>query len=1107
MIEFITGSSGTGKTTAMFRRIEEFSNAGKNQVILVPEQYSTEFDKKLYFRIGAKAFNKLMSLSFSSLARQLFQLYGEPDRKGEYADEMARLIIIHQAIERASSDVEQLKYFSRNCSQPEFAQEALKLINDMKKAGISPQKLMLKAELLENKLHDKASDIAKIYYEYEFLMEQYGFKDNMENIREAAKIANLQGFFKGKYVFLDEFESFTADQLDMIKVIFSSAENVVIALRSDDVNEGEFTLFETVNSTYRTLAQLCREMELEFRITALKESFRFVSADLKYLSERAMRNLPDSPETAPAPENIHIFEARDMYSEAEYICAEIKHLINRDKTLRYRDIAVISNKIEIYGEVLKAAFERYDIPYFMSIEKSVNHTAVMVFFLSLLDLLTSRNFSSEQVFRLLKCGILSVEITEVSLLENYCYKWGIDGNMWAEPFTAADEKLEQIEALRKDIIEPIRKLKKKLSKDIKAEESCRLLYDYLTKSEAERNLGRLMNELIKNDRDHEAGELKRLWACLMDILDSTVETLGDISVPFRELADIMRSMIGQITYSVPPVTLDSVTAASARTARLSSPRIIFVMGASEGDFPNQVNLHGLFTEGDKQKLSMNGVNMARPLTDLIASERLIVYKSLSTASERLYLTYPLSDLSGQPKYPARIIGQICDMFKGDMLITEADITPDFYAVTMKAAYYHYMQDRSSGTSEVASIYKALLSDSEYGRKIVSALSKTGRNINYEIDTETMKKLKSFEPLMLSASGVENYNRCHFMYFCSSFLRLKLPEKIELDMRTMGDLTHNCFCNILSSRSKSEFLKLGYDELKREIGEEALKYRNEKMAGDFGKTPRFELFFNKFTERLGDIFLHTQHSMMMSDFVPDSFEVELRRKNGVRLGFGDGCELEFGGIVDRVDICNIGDKKYLRVIDYKSSGKSINEKTLAGGRNLQMLLYLFAATEKNGLYSSHEPAGVLYTPIQLPEIDADEAKEKSYNQSEVDSDLKTTGIIIDDINVLEAMEHGLGGKYIPVKRNKNGTLRAGSSVVSTPGMERLREFVYESLKNTAESMLMGKIDAIPLDCSGIPCKYCGYGNICGNSGGKLFRSPDEEKIAEAAEILGKEKSEK
>lgn len=1105
MTEFIIGASGTGKTTEMFKRIKEC--AGKERIVLVPEQFSTEFDKKLYFYIGAKEFNSLLSLTFSSLARQLFQLYGEPDRKGEYADDMARLILIYRAVNGARSNPEQLKFFAKSSSYPGFAEDALKLIGDMKKAGISPQRLMLKSELLESRLHDKVTDIANIFYEYEFLMEQYGFKEHLENIREAAKIANMQRFFKGKTVFLDEFESFTADQIDMLKVIFSSAENTVMTLHTDDVNAGEFTLFETVNSTYRQLSEICRELNVDVKLTKLEESRRFRSDDLKYLSERAMRNLPNCPENAPEPRNIRIFEARDMYGEAEYVCAELRRLIYSDNTLKFRDIAVISNNIEDYAEVLKAAFARYEIPYFMSIEQPVGHTAVMVFFLSLLDLLTAKKFRSEQIFRLLKCGLLEAELTDVSLLENYCYKWNVDGDMWTEPFTAEDDSLELIEELRSRTVSPVLKLRKKLVRENTAEYFCGLLYSYLTESNAERSLGRLMNRLIKTDHDNEAAELKRLWGCLMDILDGAADTLGDELLEFRELADILRSMICRISYSVPPRTLDAVTAASARTARLSSPRVIFVMGAAEGDFPNQVNLHGLFTEGDKQTLSKLGLEIVRPLTDLIASERLIAYKALSTASEKLYLSYPLSDLSGQAKYPSRIIEQIREMFGENMLLTESSLTPDFYAVTKKSAYYHYMQDRAENTAETASICEALLADDEYRRKMTIALSKTGSSPEYHIDRHIMEALESFEPLYLSPSAMEKYNKCHFMHFCENLLKLQIPEKIELDRRISGELIHSCFQNILGSRSKSEFVTMPYEQLQKEITSEADIYRREKMAGDFGKTPRFELFFNKLTERLGDVFLHTQHSLMASDFVPDAFELNLRGSHSVRIAFGEGKELLFGGIIDRADICSVNGEKYLRVVDYKSSKKLINENTLAGGINLQMLLYLFAACDKGGAYNGCKPAGVLYTPLQLSNIGIDPNKIDEYNSSAVDSELKTTGLLIDSKEVLEKMEHGIGGRYIPVKVKKDGEFDRYSSVVSETGMNRLRDHVYGWLKEAAESMLAGSIEAVPLRSGGkVPCSYCKYANICGNGSGKVCREPSSEKLKEAASILGKETEE-
>ncbi|HAE52515.1 MAG TPA: hypothetical protein DCG30_04600, partial [Ruminococcus sp.] len=76
MVEFITGGSGSGKTTLMFERIKA-GNSSK-QIVLVPEQYSYEFDKSLYFYLGSVEFNKLISTSFTGIARQLFQDFGEP---------------------------------------------------------------------------------------------------------------------------------------------------------------------------------------------------------------------------------------------------------------------------------------------------------------------------------------------------------------------------------------------------------------------------------------------------------------------------------------------------------------------------------------------------------------------------------------------------------------------------------------------------------------------------------------------------------------------------------------------------------------------------------------------------------------------------------------------------------------------------------------------------------------------------------------------------------------------------------------------------------------------------------------------------------------------
>ena len=52
---------------------------------------------------------------------------------------------------------------------------------------------------------------------------------------------------------------------------------------------------------------------------------------------------------------------------------------------------------------------------------------------------------------------------------------------------------------------------------------------------------------------------------------------------------------------------------------------------------------------------------------------------------------------------------------------------------------------------------------------------------------------------------------------------------------------------------------------------------------------------------------------------------------------------------------------------------------------------------------------------------------------------------------------------------------------------------------AGSLLEGHAEAIPLS-NEAPCKFCRFGNICGNSDASVSRPPDEERLEEAKKIL-------
>lgn len=1113
MIEFITGPSGSGKSTVMIDKIQELLNKNKEICIIVPEQYSYDFDKKLYFKLGPKNFNKVTSLSFKSLARQLFQLFGEINRNGEYADEYTRMIFTHLAILNVQKNPESMQYFTKISRQQGFAEEVIVLITELKRSGITPEKIKEKSVFFDNKLQRKINDISLIFLEYEKLMNKYGYKDNLDDLKFASEISKYNNYFEGKYVFFDEFESFTGDQLNFLETIISSSAGVCITLRTDDVYAGEYTLFETVNKTYRSIVKICLDFNKKFINISCKESFRFKNDDIKYLSTNILRNKEYTHKsTVPEPENIQIFEAKDLYTESEYVCASIKHLVYSDKSLKYRDIAIISNNINAYSDVLRSAFERYEIPYFLNIEKTVIHTSLMVFFNTLIDIINKSEYNSEYIFKYLKCGLLGIDLIDISLLENYCYKWSIDKEIWLNPFTANDINLDKLEQLRKQIINPLEEIKQKLKKNISVHELCTILYKFLIENKVEFYLSSIMGELIKENKDYEAAEIKRLWGCLINILDSMSNTLKNSKMSFGEISNIIKSMLGKIKYSSPPQTLDSITVASARTARLNSPRVVFIMGATDGDFPNTVKINGLFSEADKYKLSQNGIEISRSISDIIASERLVVYKSLSSASEKLFITYPLSDLSGKSKYPASVISEIFRLFDSNkMLKLEPEINVDFYAVTMKSAFYHYMQYRSNNDKSIASIKEVLIQNQYYKRKIEYIFIRLKKQPDFKITRETMQKLKNFSVFNISPSTFELYNICQFKYFCKECLKLFINEKVELDKKFSGSLIHSCFYKIISTRSKDDFIKLSYNELKEQIIESAKSFKSTEMGGEFSKAPGFELSFNKLTERLVNVFIHTQQEIMISDFIPTDFEFKLRDKNSkstLELEFAGDKKLSFGGIIDRIDVCTINNNKYVRIIDYKSGKKTIDAISLSNGINMQMLLYLFSITDKKSLYSDYEPAGVLYSPASINSIKPEEKKEKTLNINEINSILKTNGLIINDKIVLEAMEHGINGKYIPAKLDKNNKLTKNSECINKEDFMSLKKFCYQKLIDMADSVYNGNIKASPLlqKNKNLECEYCNYINICGNNSKLSYRKAEEYVSPEIIDILENSKKE-
>jgi ATP-dependent helicase/nuclease subunit B len=149
----------------------------------------------------------------------------------------------------------------------------------------------------------------------------------------------------------------------------------------------------------------------------------------------------------------------------------------------------------------------------------------------------------------------------------------------------------------------------------------------------------------------------------------------------------------------------------------------------------------------------------------------------------------------------------------------------------------------------------------------------------------------------------------------------------------------------------------------------------------------------------------------------------------------------------------------------------------------MLLYLYSLAKNCGTrYGDFEavPAGVLYTPVHRPSLSFELGEDVT---SDIKKEFHTNGILIDDMEVLCAMEHSALEEpcYLPVavKRDKSGDVHLSGDLASAAQLGKLGLYVEEQLRRLAREMAEGNIDADPWANSAqeSACTYCEFASAC------------------------------
>lgn len=1104
MLNLITGGAGTGKSYEMMERIGKAVSDGKKVYVIVPDQFDFEYNRMLYNHMGMEKFNRVEVLGFSRLARSIFIRYG--GLRGKYADDTVRTAVMFKALSELTAK-KALSFYDRQAKRAVFISDALGFVRDLSANNITPEELSDKLSLMSDSVREKAGDISLICSEYTRLLTEYGFKDSRTDISEAAKKAAENDCFRDTVFFVDEFKSFTPDEYLLLAEIIRGSEALTVCLTTEDKTPVGYSLFETVNRTAAKLVQFAKEAEVKVERTIMTENKRFKAPELEFVSKHILRSGKHTFEGECSA--VKVYEAAEPYAEADFICAEICRLVRQG--YNYSDITVMARCKENYSSILDAAFERSGIPYYSDENGGVGHKALMIFVSTAIRLAAAKTPSTEDYLRYIKTGYTGLDTEQTDILEEYCYKWNVEGKMWNEPFiiwdknSSHDQNLthdEIAEQARLTVTSPIEKLRNAFRKS-SAAEKCRALDDFLEDVQIREQIRDSILAVSSDDAEmlSAARESKQLWELLCSLLQTLYSALGDTEISPSEFSDLFGIAASGLKLSAPPQKLDEVQFTALHMARLANPKVIFIIGANEGNLPFAAKPSYLLTDRDLAALKDCGIEISGSCADKTAEEKFAAYAALSGASERLYITYPIASVGGGALYPAAAVKQAEGMFTSDIKLTAHKLGLLYFCTTEQNGYYQYIQNFHRRDEDCASLRFALEEYDPKNKAKFEYLDNPAERNRHRLYSKKNAEGIFGKNVSLSASRLEDYRLCPFVYFCKKGLKIYPRERVELNAPAQGTAIHSCLCDILSEKGKADFLAMSDKEIFDEVDKKLQAYyAGESVGSGYGKTCRYKAAYGRLTETLTDILVHLRTEFAQSKFVPDAFEYTLSREGNeapVKLTASDGSTVYFSGAVDRVDIFDDGGETYVRVVDYKSGTKVFSLEDLYYGINMQMLLYLFALTDpevpvNKGRYHAALPAGVLYMPAKdarpsLPREYTDEdyssAKNKAY---------KMDGLVLSDLTIVSAMEEQANGVFIPVKVTKDNSFYKMSKIISEEQLENLRRFSYELIKETAELIKSGVIEANPLvHGKKTPCAYCDYRSVCGNFPNIIHReySPD------------------
>ncbi|MDR1572611.1 MAG: PD-(D/E)XK nuclease family protein [Clostridiales Family XIII bacterium] len=1134
------GRESADREAFMFARIGESLDAlrlagdARGRILLiVPDQFTlqAERDAFAYLRLGG--FMELEIVTFSRLMKKVLDETGG-DRRIPVSRN-GRHMLLSLVLRRLGP---QLEAFSDSCGRKGFVEMANELISEMKLHNVSPDDLRaLLGEAKQPIMKRKLADALRIYEAYEALTRE-GYLDAEDHLGLFISRIQDSEAIRRSEIWVYGFDCLSPKDIDIVGGLLGQARSVSVAVTAEGPDGGreggrDKDVFRITGRLVRDLREKARGLGRGCRVLGVDAPAGAARSPAAAHIESELFSYPYAAYGGGRADDLTLLAAASPYAEAESAAIAILRLV-RDEGFRFRDILVICNDMEARGAIIRRVFSEYGLPVFMDRRRPLMHNPVLEYITALMDAV-AEGWRTDDIVRLMKTGMSPVSHEQCEMLDEYAFERRLRGKgAWTRPFSRpgpyerdgaeAARRLELLNEARSLIAGHIAKFSEAVGGERGLVGRTRALYLFLRdEARLPERLAGHVGRLREEGRHAYADELSQVWSQVIGVFDQMEAILGDEPLSRSDYAALLSAGLETIEIGLLPTNTDQLMVGTMRRTRPGSVRALFVLGANDGELPAAASREGFFSDEEKALMFRSGHEIGK-LDALVAEEeRLAIYRNLSRAEQRLWVSHSVSGPDGGELRPSTVFGKLARIFPQNPV--EKDVRSaggGMGLVGTKESTLAHLASALRGAADgrpAPGPWRQV--EGWFRANAPGMLEPVDRALAFSdrrdaIAREYVGRLYGAEggAIRLSPSGLERYARCPFSHFVAYGLRPKERRASEAGARERGDILHRAmldFSKILTEGGArpcdegSGWMRLAREDCDRIVDGIFLGLLEPDGGGAFADIfgqggP--ELYRAGRICRLAKIAAWTAAEQVKAGAV-EAMRFEERFGDGqffpaIRRITADGQEIRIEGQIDRVDVIRGG---RVKIIDYKTGGDSFSAEEAKEGWKLQLMLYLDAAT---GGGDALKPAGAFYFRISEPRFDCsawdgdDPGAAGGRLERERRRSFRLDGVAVDDQDALKAiagdsLEGGhYGARGVSDIMQVRATADAGTGglriLSSSPASQRLldeaafaelRAAVGRRVSELCENLAGGVIDAEPRGAGNLDaCRYCGYGAICG-----------------------------